>query len=69
MCEILLSVKIELTIKWQTKKKTLGTNFRFIDLQNIRTGKNLGHVVSPLTNEEYDAQNNPLGYTVTHSVS
>lgn len=47
------------------KEKDLGTNFRFTDLQNIKMGKNLDHVVSSLTNEEYDAQNNPLGYTTS----
>lgn len=36
---------------------------RCIDLQNIKTGKNLDHVGSPLTCEKRDVQNNPLGYT------
>lgn len=51
------------------KENDLGTDFRFTDLQTITTGKNLDHIVSPLRNEGYDAQNKPLGYTVTHPVS
>lgn len=69
IARILLTLKIELRNKWQTKKKILqestvdSQTYRILEIE--RTCLDL--VASPLPNEEFNAQNNPLGYTVTQA--